>query len=138
MAKCHQLLNRSPSNHEETALKQIYLRALKIQEFGSMQSKSKSASQVEANPYNISPSAVCAEPWWRSTGYNYVPPAVIGGNTSNSSSLEQSKDGQSQSDGALDEDEDDAIRESQISASPRSSILQTNTLLWMVLYILNE
>ncbi|KAL7199318.1 hypothetical protein ACSBR2_021581 [Camellia fascicularis] len=90
-------------------------------EFGSMQSKSKSASQVEANPYNISPSAVCAEPWWRSTGYNYVPPAVIGGNTSNSSSLEQSKDGQSQSDGALDEDEDDAIRESQISASPRSN-----------------
>ncbi|KAL7227179.1 hypothetical protein ACSBR1_022108 [Camellia fascicularis] len=86
-----------------------------------MQSKSKSASQVEANPYNISPSAVCAEPWWRSTGYNYVPPAVIGGNTSNSSSLEQSKDGQSQSDGALDEDEDDAIRESQISASPRSN-----------------
>ncbi|KAL7174156.1 hypothetical protein ACSBR2_033414 [Camellia fascicularis] len=83
-----------------------------------MQSKSESVNQIEANPYNILPSAACSEPWWRSRNYNYISPTMIGGNTSNSSSVEQSKDGESQSDDGLDE-EDDAIKESQIT-SPHS------------------
>uniref|UniRef100_A0A5B6YIE3 Nuclear transcription factor Y subunit n=1 Tax=Davidia involucrata TaxID=16924 RepID=A0A5B6YIE3_DAVIN len=85
-----------------------------------MQSKPEDANRIEEYPYNISPSAVCSEPWWRSTGYNAISPAVIGGNASNSSSMEQSKDGQSQSDGELNEEDDDAIKESQNTASPRS------------------
>ncbi|CAL5352449.1 unnamed protein product [Camellia sinensis] len=83
-----------------------------------MQSKSESVNQIEANPYNILPSAACSEPWWRSRNYNHISPTMIGGNASNSSSVEQSKDGESQSDDGLDE-EDDAIKESQIT-SPHS------------------
>ncbi|GMP88025.1 hypothetical protein CsSME_00040162 [Camellia sinensis var. sinensis] len=83
-----------------------------------MQSKSESVNQIEANPYNILPSAACSEPWWRSRNYNHISPTMIGGNTSNSSSVEQSKDGESQSDDGLGE-EDDAIKESQIT-SPHS------------------
>uniref|UniRef100_A0A5B7C9K1 Nuclear transcription factor Y subunit n=1 Tax=Davidia involucrata TaxID=16924 RepID=A0A5B7C9K1_DAVIN len=85
-----------------------------------MQSKSEGANRIEEYPYNISPSAVCSEPWWRNTGYNAISPAVIRGNASNSSSLEQSKDGQSQSDGGLNEEDDDAIKQTQNTASPRS------------------
>ncbi|PSR95409.1 Nuclear transcription factor Y subunit A-1 like [Actinidia chinensis var. chinensis] len=85
-----------------------------------MQSKSKSASRMEVNAYKISSLATCSEPWWRSMGYNSIPTTEIGGNTSNSSFLEQSKDCQSQSDDGMDEDDDNAIKESQITASPHS------------------
>ncbi|XP_052184917.1 nuclear transcription factor Y subunit A-1 isoform X2 [Diospyros lotus] len=85
-----------------------------------MQSKSKSATRIEVNPYNISPSAACLESWWRSMVSNSIPPAVIGGNSSNSSSLEQSKDSQSLSDGGLDEEDDDTIGESPIATSSHS------------------
>ncbi|KAA8549755.1 hypothetical protein F0562_001227 [Nyssa sinensis] len=88
-------------------------------ESGSTQSKSERANHSEY-PYNISPSTVCFEPWWRSAGYNAISPAVIGGNASNSSSMEQSKDGQSESDGGLNEEDDDANKESQNAASTRS------------------
>lgn len=80
-----------------------------------MQSKSENPNRIEANPYNISSSAACPEPWWRNMNYNSISPALIAGNTSNSSSMEQSRDGQSQS-----EEDDDAIIESQITASPPS------------------
>ena len=85
-----------------------------------MQSKSESASQIEANPYKILPSAALSEPWWRHTNYNSISSAVIAENTSNSYSREQSKDYQSQSDDGVDEEDDDAIKESHISASPHS------------------
>ncbi|XP_057483190.1 nuclear transcription factor Y subunit A-1-like [Actinidia eriantha] len=85
-----------------------------------MQSKSESASQIEANPYKIPPSAALSEPWWRHTNYNSISSTVIAENTSNPSSREQSKDDQSQSDDGIDEEDDDAIRESHISASPHS------------------
>ncbi|KAA8528085.1 hypothetical protein F0562_035046 [Nyssa sinensis] len=84
-----------------------------------MQSKSAGGNRIEEYPYNISPSAVCSEPWWRNAGYNAISPAVIGGNASNSSSQEQSKDGQSQSDGGNEED-DDSIKQTQNTASPCS------------------
>lgn len=74
-----------------------------VQGFASMQSNSRSASRIEANPYSISPSTGCSEPWWRSSGTSSIPPAVIGRNTANSS-MEQSKDCPSLSDGELDED----------------------------------
>jgi len=80
-----------------------------------MQSKSENPNRIEANPYNISSAAACSEPWWRNMNYNSISPALIAGNTSNSSSMEQSRDGQSQS-----EEDDDAIIESQITASPPS------------------
>lgn len=47
--------------------------------------------------------------------YNSISPALIARNTSNSSSTEPSRDGQSQS-----EEDDDAIIESQKTASPPS------------------
>lgn len=81
-----------------------------------MQSKSKNENQIEANPYNISPSTVCGEPWWRTSGYSSISPAVIRGNASNSSSLEQSIDGHSQSDGRFNEEDDDATKESENTA----------------------
>ncbi|XAR60370.1 hypothetical protein NMG60_11033715 [Bertholletia excelsa] len=85
-----------------------------------MQSNSESASRMEANLYTFSPSAACSEPWWRGTSCNTISPAVVAGNASNSSSMEQSRDGHSQSDGGLDEEVDDGLKESQISASPHS------------------
>ncbi|KAL6957026.1 hypothetical protein U1Q18_047790, partial [Sarracenia purpurea var. burkii] len=91
-----------------------------LKDFRSMQSQSRSANQIEANPYNILPSAECSVPWWRSPGLNYIPPAVIGGNTPNYCTLEQSEDVQSQSDGGLDEEDDDVVKQSQITASPHS------------------
>ncbi|PSR90190.1 Nuclear transcription factor Y subunit A-1 like [Actinidia chinensis var. chinensis] len=85
-----------------------------------MQSKSESASQIEANPYKILSSAALSEPWWRHTNYNYISSNVIAENSSYPSLREQSKDDQSQSDDGVDEEDDDAIKESHISASPHS------------------
>ncbi|KAG5517555.1 hypothetical protein RHGRI_038078 [Rhododendron griersonianum] len=84
-------------------------------ELGSMQSKLENSSRIEANQYNISSSSACSEPWWRNMNYNSISPALIARNTSNSSSTEPSRDGQSQS-----EEDDDAIIESQITASSPS------------------
>ena len=103
-----------------------------------MQSKSKSASQMEVNAYNTSSPATCSEPWRRSMDYNSIPATEIGGNTSNSSLLEQSKDCQSQSDDGRDEEDDGAIKESQITASPHSGIFQTRPLLWMGVYYIPD
>lgn len=80
-----------------------------------MQSKLENSSRIEANQYNISSSSACSEPWWRNMNYNSISPALIARNTSNSSSTEPSRDGQSQS-----EEDDDAIIESQITASSPS------------------
>ncbi|XP_057953445.1 nuclear transcription factor Y subunit A-1 isoform X3 [Malania oleifera] len=92
-----------------------------------MQSKSNK-KQLEPAVHAIPPSAVCSEPWWRSLGYNPISTAVVGGNTSSSSSIEhpnssgvESKDGQSQSNGGQKEENDDDVNEdSQTSASPQS------------------
>lgn len=87
-----------------------------------MQSKSKSGNRVEVDPFNISRSAMCSEPWWHSSGYNPISPTAMQGNASDSSSVEQSADGMSQSDGGQNEEDDDATKESQNSAPPRSGL----------------
>ena len=44
----------------------------------------------------------------------------------------------SQSDDGRDEEDDDAIKESQITASPHSGIFQTRPLLWMGVYYIPD
>ncbi|XP_047309254.1 nuclear transcription factor Y subunit A-1 [Impatiens glandulifera] len=77
-----------------------------------MPRKSEGPNRIEANPYNFTQSISCPEPWWRSTGYNSSSPAVMG-TVSNSSSLDQSKDDNSESDDGVDE-EVEAVNDSQI------------------------
>lgn len=92
-----------------------------------MQSKSEHPNQVEQDPHAFPPGAVYSEPWWRNMGYNTTSPAIAGGNVSNSSSLEYpngsaSNDSRSLSNGGVNEEEDDANKESQNTASSRSGI----------------
>ncbi|KAL0389325.1 UNVERIFIED_CONTAM: Nuclear transcription factor Y subunit A-1 [Sesamum calycinum] len=78
-----------------------------------MQSKSKSVNQGEAaGLYNVANSTLYSDPWWNNTGYNSFSPAMIRGNASDSSSLEQSVDGQSQSEGGINEEDDDTTKKS--------------------------
>ncbi|KAL2535806.1 Nuclear transcription factor Y subunit A-1 [Forsythia ovata] len=65
----------------------------------------------ESNLYNVSNSRVRSEPWGSNTGYKPFPPAMIQGNASDSSSLEQSVDGQSQSEGGVNEEDDAAAKQ---------------------------
>lgn len=90
-----------------------------------MRSKSESTDQLEPNPNAIPPGAVYSEPWWRGVGYNSISPALAGGNVSNSSSLDcpngsESNDAQSMSNDGLNEEDDDANKESRAPASSRS------------------
>ncbi|XP_011090024.1 nuclear transcription factor Y subunit A-1 isoform X2 [Sesamum indicum] len=77
-----------------------------------MQPKSKTVNQGETNLYNGHNSTLCSEPWWNSTGFNSFSPAMMRGNASDSSSLEQSADGQSQSEGGINEDDDETVKQS--------------------------
>ncbi|KAK4407405.1 Nuclear transcription factor Y subunit A-1 [Sesamum angolense] len=78
-----------------------------------MQSKSKSVNQGEAaGLYNVANSTLYSDPWWNNTGYNSFSPAMMRGNASDSSSLEQSVDGQSQSEGGINEEDDDTTKKS--------------------------
>ncbi|KAJ4825380.1 hypothetical protein Tsubulata_012534 [Turnera subulata] len=90
-----------------------------------MQSKPDSANPHEPNAHAIHQYAVQAEPWWRSLGYNTVPPTFVGGNATNLSSPEEpdgseSNDDQSPSNSRLNEDDDDTTKESLATASSRS------------------
>lgn len=90
-----------------------------------MQSKSENANRLHPGSHAIPPS-VYSEPWWRNIGYNPISSVVTAGNISNSSSLEcpnagsDSNDGQSRSNNGLNEEDDDATKESQNTASSRS------------------
>lgn len=88
-----------------------------------MHSALKSGKRVEDDPYNIPPSTLCSEPWWHNSGYNPVPPAptMIQKNASETSSLEQSADGMSKSDGGQNED-DNATKDSQNNAAMHSGV----------------
>lgn len=92
-----------------------------------MQSKPKTASQGEANLQNLTNSTVCSEPWWNNTGYNSFSPAVMRGNASDSSSTEQEKslDDQSQSEGRMNEEDNDTARKSPsaVPLQPGSALL---------------
>ncbi|XP_015056881.1 nuclear transcription factor Y subunit A-1 [Solanum pennellii] len=78
-----------------------------------MPSNSKSTNREETNAYNVPRSTVYPEPWWNGAVYTPVSPGLIRENASDSSSLEQSVDGQSQSDGGFNEEDDDAPEKSQ-------------------------
>lgn len=83
-----------------------------------MQPKCKN---VEANLNNAPKSTVCSEPWWNNSGYNSFIPTVMQGNASDSSSLEQSVDGQSQSEDRINEEEDDTVKHSSPNSAPSQS-----------------
>ncbi|KAL8099572.1 hypothetical protein AgCh_032001 [Apium graveolens] len=87
-----------------------------------MHSASKSGKRVEDDPYSIPPSTLCSEPWWHNSGYNAVPPTMIQKNASETSSLEQSADGMSKSDGGQNED-DESTKDSQNNAVMHSEPL---------------
>ncbi|KAL2510835.1 Nuclear transcription factor Y subunit A-1 [Abeliophyllum distichum] len=76
-----------------------------------MQSNTKRVNPGESNLYNVSNSRVRSEPWGSNTGYKPFPPAMMQGNASDSSSLEQSVDGQSQSEGGVNEEDDAAAKQ---------------------------
>ncbi|XP_074343227.1 nuclear transcription factor Y subunit A-1-like isoform X3 [Apium graveolens] len=86
-----------------------------------MHSASKSGKRVEDDPYSIPPSTLCSEPWWHNSGYNAVPPTMIQKNASETSSLEQSADGMSKSDGGQNED-DESTKDSQNNAVMHSGV----------------
>ncbi|OMO81696.1 CCAAT-binding transcription factor, subunit B [Corchorus capsularis] len=90
-----------------------------------MQSKSEGRSRLEPDPHGVPANAVYSEPWWRNIGYGGISAGVRGGNASNSSSMEcpngsESNDGQSLSNGGLNED-DDGNKETQTTATSRSA-----------------
>lgn len=91
-----------------------------------MRSKSERTNQLEPDPNAIPPGAAYTEPWWRGVGYNSISPALAGANVSNSSSLDcpngsESNDAKSISNDGLNEEDDDANKESQATASSRSA-----------------
>ncbi|XP_073151178.1 uncharacterized protein [Henckelia pumila] len=75
---------------------------------------SKSDQEGEPNPLYIANSAACAEPWWRSKGCNSFSSVIMQGSVSDSSSLEQSLDGQLQSEGGISEKDDHTSKRSLI------------------------
>ncbi|XWS71161.1 hypothetical protein CRYUN_Cryun03dG0115500 [Craigia yunnanensis] len=89
-----------------------------------MQPKSEGGSRLEPDPHGVHPTAVYSEHWWHNIGYGAISPGVRGGNASNSSSMEcpngsESNDGQSLSNGGLNE-EDDVNKQTQTTESSRS------------------
>ncbi|XP_051143635.1 nuclear transcription factor Y subunit A-1-like [Andrographis paniculata] len=83
----------------------------------SMQSKSKSANQGEASFYNVENSSSCFGPWWKNTGYNSFSHPMMKGDASETSSLEHSVDGLSQSEGAMNEEDDETIKQTSSTVS---------------------
>lgn len=92
-----------------------------------MQSKSETANRLRSDPHSFQPRSVYTEPWWRGVGYNTVPPVMPGANASNSSSLEcpngdseSNEEGQSLSNSGMNEEDDDAAKDSQPAAPNQS------------------
>ncbi|XP_073311235.1 nuclear transcription factor Y subunit A-1-like isoform X1 [Primulina huaijiensis] len=77
-----------------------------------MQPKSKGVNQVESKLSNLTNSNICSESWWNNGGNTSFSPAMMRDKASDSSSLEQSADGHSQSEGGINEDDDDAVKHS--------------------------
>ncbi|KAK6138404.1 hypothetical protein DH2020_027878 [Rehmannia glutinosa] len=99
-----------------------------------MPSKSKNVEQEPANFYNIANSTVRSDPWWNSTGYSSFSPTAMRGNASDSSSMEQSADAQSQSEGGINEEDDNTGKHSPSTKSlqPDRSYKQDDTNLQQV------
>ncbi|KZV22141.1 nuclear transcription factor Y subunit A-1 [Dorcoceras hygrometricum] len=77
-----------------------------------MQPNPKSVNQVESKLCNVGNSNVCSEPWWNNGGSTSFSRGMIRDKASDSSSLEQSADGHSQSEGGVNEEDDDAVKHS--------------------------
>ncbi|CAA0805795.1 Nuclear transcription factor Y subunit A-1 [Striga hermonthica] len=76
-----------------------------------MQSKPKSDKEAEPNLYNVSNPSLYPDSWWNNAGFKSFNPAMIRGNASESSSREQSADGQSQSESGINEEDDDNAKQ---------------------------
>ncbi|XP_061367399.1 nuclear transcription factor Y subunit A-1-like isoform X2 [Gastrolobium bilobum] len=92
-----------------------------------MQSKSETANRLRSDPHSFQPSNVYSEPWWRGIGYNPMAQAMSGANASHSSSLEcpngdseSNEEGQSLANSGLNEEDDDATKDSQPAAPNQS------------------
>lgn len=90
-----------------------------------MRSKSQNTDQLGLDSRANPPTGVYPEPWWRNVGYNMSMP-LTRGNVSNSSSLEcpngasESNEDHSLSNDGPNEEDDDATKDSHVSASPQS------------------
>lgn len=85
-----------------------------------MQSNSKSGNCEEARTYNVPNSDV--EPWWNTSGNNPVSLGLMRESASASPSPEHAVDGQSQSDGGSNEEDDDAPEKSESTIPMHSEI----------------
>nr|KYP76288.1 Nuclear transcription factor Y subunit A-1 [Cajanus cajan] len=88
-----------------------------------MQSKSETANRLRSDPHTFQSGGVYSEPWWRGIGYNPLAQTMAGANASNSSSLEcpngdseSNEEGQSLSNSGMNEEDDDATKDSQPAA----------------------
>ncbi|XP_027334272.1 nuclear transcription factor Y subunit A-1 isoform X1 [Abrus precatorius] len=91
-----------------------------------MQSKSETANRLRSDPHSVQPSSVYSEPWWRGIGYNPIAQTMAGTNPSNSSlecpngDSESNEEGQSLSNSGMNEEDDDATKDSQPAALNQS------------------
>lgn len=90
--------------------------------FEGMRSKPENTNGLDADLKDIQEYTVNSEPWWCNIGYSSIPSAMTGGNTSNLTSSEghngsESNDDQSLSSGRLNEEDADANKDSQATAS---------------------
>nr|XP_034893635.1 nuclear transcription factor Y subunit A-1-like [Populus alba] len=88
----------------------------------SLRSKPENTNGLDADLKDIQEYTVNSEPWWRNIGYSSIPPAMTGGNASNLNSSEghngsESNDDQSLSSGTLNEEDANANKDSQATAS---------------------
>lgn len=96
-----------------------------------MQSKSETANRLRSDPHSFQPGSVYSEPWWRGIGYNPMAQTMAGANASNSSSLEcpngdseSNEEGQSLSNSGMNEEDDDATKDSQPAAPNGTGALE--------------
>lgn len=85
-----------------------------------MQSKSETANQLSSDPHSFQPGGVYSEPWWRGVGYNPVAQTMSGANSSSldcpNGDSESNEEGQSLSNSGMNEEDDDAAKDSQPAA----------------------
>lgn len=95
-----------------------------------MQSKSEAANRLRSDPHSFQPGSVYSEPWWRGVGYNPMAQTMSGANASNSSSegpngdSESNDEGQSLSNSGMNEEDDDATKDSQAADPNQSGALE--------------
>ncbi|WJX31385.1 hypothetical protein P8452_19817 [Trifolium repens] len=91
-----------------------------------MQPKSETANQLRSDPHSFQPSGVYSEPWWRGAGYNPVAQSksMSGANSSSldcpNGDSESNEEDQSMSNSAMNEEDDDAAKDSQPAAPNQS------------------